>query len=146
MSTRKRVLLLCFPDGCHFFPFSLVSSFQPASWESHWEDHGSSDVLPLDMVSDEQSLYRIIAAIQSPPVGRVPTTRPWCMHCQSILNGATATVNHCGHCGRHLCTACMRGRRLSPHRYSASSSSSHSRICLTCNEVLVTVAASSNAS
>ncbi|KAG7356913.1 ankyrin repeat domain protein [Nitzschia inconspicua] len=108
---------------------------KPKSWESHWEDNGSSDVLPLDMVSDDQSLYRILAAIKTP--GKLAPSRPWCMQCKSLLKAPTSHGTHCGHCGRHLCIDCIWGS-LPPDYFPPSFKVSIPMdVCNVCKDILL---------
>jgi hypothetical protein len=95
---------------------------------------GTTDVLALDMVSDEHSIHRILAAITRPP--KWAPTRPWCMQCKSIL-GSYSRAMHCGHCGRHLCGGCIQ-RTLPPDYFPKSFEMYEPAwVCHVCEKILV---------
>ena len=81
--------------------FSFVR--QPKRWHCHWQDTGASEILALDMLSDEHSLHRILSAINRPQK-RAPT-RSWCMSCRGVL-GTYSRALHCRHCSRLICGKC----------------------------------------
>jgi ankyrin repeat protein len=112
----------------------VLTLFQPKSWRAHWDDMGSSDILALDMISDENSIHRILAAVVRPP--KWAPTRPWCMQCKSLL-GSNSRAIHCRHCGRHLCGGCIR-RTLIPDFFPKSFEIHEpSWVCLVCDKILV---------
>jgi hypothetical protein len=95
---------------------------------------GTSDVLALDMVQDDHSLHRILAAITGPP--KCAPARTWCMHCRSPL-GSFARALHCRHCGRHICSACSRCT-LTPDLFPKSFEIYEaSWVCIVCEKILV---------
>ena len=108
--------------------------FQPKRWVATWDDMGSSEVLPLDMVQDENTLYRILAAINHPP--KWAPARTWCMHCKTSL-GSFARGMNCRHCGRHICGACSRCT-LAPDYFPKNFEIYEaSWVCLLCEKILV---------
>lgn len=76
---------------------------QPVKWPTFWHDMGSSEVLALDMIGNENDLYRLVSAITKPSTWAPP--REWCMGCKSSL-GSFARAIHCHHCRRLLCRSC----------------------------------------
>eukprot|EP00934_Nitzschia_sp_Nitz4_P005268 Nitzschia sp. Nitz4//scaffold121_size67750//19128//26880//NITZ4_006065-RA/size67750-augustus-gene-0.121-mRNA-1//1//CDS//3329534342//5258//frame0 len=51
---------------------------KPKRWTAFWDSMGTSEVLALDMVTDDNALHRILAAITKPP--KLAPPRSWCMH------------------------------------------------------------------
>lgn len=112
----------------------MLFQSQPKRWVSFWDDMGSSEVLPLDMVQDENTLYRILAAITHPP--KWAPTRTWCMSCRTPL-GSFARAIHCRHCGRHVCGACTRCT-LAPEFFPKTFDIYEaSWVCVVCEKILV---------
>jgi hypothetical protein len=95
---------------------------------------GDPNVLPLDMVTDDHSLHRIVDAITKQP--RLAPSRSWCMQCKVGL-GSNAKTLHCGHCGRYTCTFCCRST-LTPNYFPKSFVIyGPTAVCLICEKVLV---------
>lgn len=118
------------------FFFSNVVSIvnQPQGWTTFWEDMGSQEVLALDMVIDDHSLHRILAAITRQP--KPAPNRARCMHCKVSLTHKTRAL-HCQHCGRHVCSACSRCT-LAPDYFPKSFAIyHHAWVCLVCEKILV---------
>ena len=106
---------------------------KPKRWVATWDDMGSSEVLPLDMVEDENTLYRILAAINHPP--KWAPARTWCMNCKTSL-GSPRGIN-CRHCGRHVCGACCR-TTLAPEFFPKNFEIYEaSWACVVCERILV---------
>lgn len=76
---------------------------KPKRWASFWNDHGSENVLALDMVDDSDSLYRIISAINHSQ--KWAPARSWCMNCEAVLGTFTRAL-HCRNCSRLICEKC----------------------------------------
>jgi hypothetical protein len=115
----------------HSHRFSIV---QPVSWIPQGEEIGQTDILALDMVSEETSMYRLLAAISRQP--QLAPSRPWCMQCKSPLR-SSERVCHCRHCGRHVCGGCT-SRTLTPDffpKYFIISEASW--VCIVCENILV---------
>mmetsp|Transcript_44895 Transcript_44895/g.50355 ORF Transcript_44895/g.50355 Transcript_44895/m.50355 type:complete len:1721 (-) Transcript_44895:74-5236(-) len=107
---------------------------RPLSWIPQGDEIGESDVLALDMVSEETSIYRLLAAIKRQP--KFAPSRPWCMQCKSSLS-SSEKVCHCRHCGRHVCGVCT-SRILSPDFFPKSFEVSEaSWVCIVCENILV---------
>lgn len=95
---------------------------------------GTSEVLALDMVDDEHTLHRILAAINRPQ--KWAPSRPWCMQCRAML-GSFAQALHCRHCGRLICGACAP-RVLAPQFFPKSFEIYESSwVCVVCDRILV---------
>lgn len=110
----------------------VTHNSQPKRWLAFWDDMGTSDVLPLDMVQDDHNLHRILAAITRPPKRAPP--RPFCMHCRSSIG---SHAMHCRHCGRHTCSACCRCT-LTPDYFPKSFEIFEaSWVCIVCENILV---------
>ena len=91
-------------------------------------------MLALDMLSEETSIHRLLAAINEPPK-RAPS-RPWCMQCKSP-KASSDRLFHCHHCGRHICGHCAR-RGLSPEFFPKSFNICEvSLVCVVCEDILV---------
>ena len=95
---------------------------------------GETQVLALDMVMDDRSIHRIMAAITKQP--RPAPTRPWCMACKAAI-GSDARAIHCGHCGRYTCRSCCHST-LTPN-YFPKLFMLHgpTAVCLVCEKILV---------
>ncbi|KAI2506407.1 myosin-kinesin ATPase superfamily-like protein [Fragilaria crotonensis] len=107
---------------------------KPKRWTSFWEEMGTTDVLALDMVSDENSLHRLLAAISRPQ--KWAPNRPWCMHCKTML-GSFARSLHCRHCGRLVCGACSQ-QSLTPDYFPKSFEIyENSWVCIVCEQILI---------
>lgn len=95
---------------------------------------GCAEVLALDMVTDEHSLYRILAAMTRPQ--KLAPIRSWCMQCKSLLDPIGSAL-HCHHCGSHICCACSRCT-LAPDYFPKSFGIYEpSPVCLVCEKILV---------
>lgn len=95
---------------------------------------GTTEILALDMVSDENSLHRLLAAISKPQ--KWAPNRPWCMQCKTIM-GSFARSLHCRHCGRLVCGACSQ-RSLPPDYFPESFEIYESCwVCIVCEKILV---------
>ena len=107
---------------------------KPKRWISFWDDMGTSEILALDMVKDEHSLHRILAAINKPQ--KWAPARTWCMHCNAML-GSFARALHCRHCGRLVCGACSP--RSLPAEFFPKSFEIYesSWVCVVCEKILV---------
>ena len=100
---------------------------------SFWEDMGSSEVLALDMVEDENDLRRILTAVSRQQ--KWAPTRSWCMHCKSVL-GTYARALHCRHCSRLICGNCARSC-MPPEDFPKSMEVKEpSWVCLVCEKIL----------
>lgn len=108
---------------------------QPTNWAWVWDDMGTSEVLALDMVQDdEHSLHRILAAITRKP--KWAPSRNSCMHCKLVL-GSFAKSRHCRHCGRSVCGNCSHrslGAELFPKSFGIQESS---WVCIVCENILM---------
>ena len=134
----KRVSLVTLIGMFYFLSFVVHSHrsllVQPKSWIPHGDQIGSSDVLALDMVSEETSIHRLLAAINGPP--KWAPSRPWCMQCKSP-QGSSERAFNCQHCGRHVCDSCTR-RVLSPDFFPKPFDICEaSWVCLVCEDILV---------
>lgn len=108
---------------------------KPQQWSTFWDDMGSPDVLALDMVVDNHSLRRILAAITKPPMPA--PARPRCMHCKGSF-AALARPLHCQHCGRLLCRTCCKcslGPEYFPKSFPVID---RSCVCIVCEKILIT--------
>jgi hypothetical protein len=95
---------------------------------------GNSEVLALDMVSDENELHRILAAIQKPQ--KLAPPRPWCMHCKCKL-GSFAKSLHCKFCGRLVCDSCAP-RQMGPDFFpKVFEIDEPACLCRVCEKILV---------
>ena len=95
---------------------------------------GTSAVLALDMISDENALHRVLAAISKPQ--KWAPNRSWCMQCKTTL-GSFARSLHCCHCGRLVCGACSQ-RSLSAEYFPKSFEIFESSwVCIVCEKILV---------
>ncbi|VEU44575.1 unnamed protein product [Pseudo-nitzschia multistriata] len=107
---------------------------RPESWIPDGDPFGSPNVLALDMVSQETSVHRLLAAITGPP--KCAPVRPWCMQCKSP-QGSSERSFHCQHCGRHVCSNCTR-RALQPDFFPKSFDICEaSWVCIVCEDILV---------
>jgi len=107
---------------------------RPTSWIPDADPIGSSSVLALDMVSEETSIHRLLAAINGPP--KWAPNRPWCMQCKSREMPSDRPL-HCQHCGRHICSNCTK-RALSPDFFPKSFNIYEaSWVCFVCEDILV---------
>jgi ankyrin repeat protein len=99
-----------------------------------WEWDGGTELLAIDMVSDNHDLHRILAAISKPQ--KWAPNRPWCMHCKEML-GSFARAMHCRHCGRFVCGGCLV--RALPPTYFPKSFEIYEQawVCVVCEEILV---------
>jgi hypothetical protein len=114
--------------------FLHPNHLQPKRWDSFWDEMNTSEILPLDMVQDEHSLHRLLAAIAKPP--KWAPSRPWCMHCKAVL-GSFARALHCRHCGRLICGACAP-RTLNAEFFPKSFEIYESSwVCTVCEKILV---------
>jgi hypothetical protein len=111
-----------------------LNGAQPQRWTAFWDDMGSAEVIALDMVTDDHSLHRILAAITRPP--KLAPTRTWCMHCKSSL-GSIARSLHCRHCGSHICSACSRCTLTPDYFLKSFDIYEPSSVCLVCEKILV---------
>ena len=107
---------------------------QPKSWIPAQDLIGSSSVLALDMVSDEISVYRLLAAISEPP--KWAPSRSWCMHCKSP-NFSSGRFLHCHHCGRHVCRNCARSNLSAGFFPKSFGIIRASPVCNICDDILV---------
>ena len=108
---------------------------KPKRWISFWDDMNTSDILALDMVSDENNLHRILAAINRPQ--KMAPARSWCMHCKASL-GSFARALHCRFCGRHVCGACASRAMTAEFFPKSFEIYEASWVCVVCEKVLVT--------
>jgi myosin-5 len=107
---------------------------KPKSWIPHWDEMGTTDVLALDMVSDDHAIYRILSAIKKPR--KWAPSRPWCMQCKTLFGSGSRAI-HCGHCGRHVCGGCTR-RTLPPECFPKSFDIFEpSWVCVVCEKILM---------
>jgi myosin-5 len=107
---------------------------KPKRWVSFWDGINTSEVLALDMVSDEHNLHRILAAINRPQ--KMAPARSWCMHCKSTL-GSFARALHCRHCGRLVCGACAPRAMAAEFFPKSFEIYEASWVCVVCEKVLV---------
>lgn len=107
---------------------------RPISWIPHGDKIGRTDVLALDMVSEETSLYRLLAAINRQPL--LAPHRPWCMQCESPLHNPKQ-IFHCQHCGRHICKICTNRSLLPDFFPKFFDVNDSSMVCIVCNNILV---------
>jgi len=108
---------------------------KPPRWTAFWDDIGSSETLPFDMVQDESTMFRLLAAITHPTP--LAPKRSRCMNCKAHLGPFTKTV-HCSHCGRHVCGACTR-TSLAPDFFPKTFGLNEpSVVCVACEKILVT--------
>lgn len=122
------------PNNVFSYNTITVSILQPKSWIPEGDPFGSASVYALDMVSEETSIHRLLAAITGPP--KWATNRPWCMQCKSPQRFSNGLL-HCQHCGRHICTNCTR--RILPPDFFPKSFDVYedSSVCLICEDILV---------
>ena len=107
---------------------------QPKSWIPEGDQIGSSSVLALEMVSEDNTIHRLLAAINEPL--KLAPIRRWCMHCKSP-KGLSDRFFHCHHCGRHVCHHCAR-RTLTPEFFPKSFNiGKASKVCVVCEDILV---------
>jgi len=107
---------------------------RPKSWIPEGDQIGSSSVLALEMVSEDNTIHRLLAAINEPL--KLAPIRRWCMHCKSP-KGLSDRFFHCHHCGRHVCHHCAR-RTLTPEFFPKSFNiGKASKVCVVCEDILV---------
>ena len=95
---------------------------------------GSPSVVALDMLSDETSIHRLLAAISGPP--KWAPIRPWCMQSKTPC-GPPDKLFHCHHCGRHVCAHYTRGG-LGPEFFPKSFNILDvALVCTVCEDILV---------
>jgi hypothetical protein len=95
---------------------------------------GQTGVLALDMVMNDHSTHRIMAAITKQP--QPAPWRPWCMQCKAAI-GSDARAIHCGHCGRHTCRSCCRST-LSPDYFPKFFVlEGPTAVCMVCEKILL---------
>jgi ankyrin repeat protein len=107
---------------------------KPKNWVAFWNDMGEDGVLPLDMVTDDHSLHRVLASISTLQI-QMPS-RGRCMQCKASL-GTFSRVQHCHHCGRHLCLPCcnkLLGVDYFPKFCAVLQASS---VCTACEQILL---------
>jgi ankyrin repeat protein len=112
---------------------------KPTRWETYWKDGGSLyGVLCLDMVEDQETMYRLLSAIsceQQP----APSTRTNCMQCKRKIIGFGK--KNCRHCGSTVCTRCS-DHWLDPSYFpqyceEVIQERDLVRVCKLCNEILI---------
>lgn len=128
MSVLSNTLLIFAPTEP-----TLCFLFQPKRWPAFWKDTGSSDVLALDMVENENDLRRILAAITVPH--KVAPTRCRCMQCNAILRTRSRSV-HCRHCSRITCGACLSSCLPPEYFLKSFKVSEPSWACTVCEKIL----------
>ena len=113
---------------------------KPVKWDVFWmKDGKSNEVLPTDMIVDNESLFRILSTITQPQQNAV--VRSFCMQCK--MNSCLRRGQHCRHCGRFVCLDCL-GRRItldffpvSFHHLESEGETFH--VCVVCEEILVSL-------
>ncbi len=109
---------------------------KPVKWETFWDDMGSDEVLPLDMLEDVNMLLQVLKEISSPqsPAPR----RSKCMHCKTKFGMFGRHLN-CTHCGRSVCGRCAPGS-LHPKyalKYNRSEGNDPLKVCILCEVILL---------
>ncbi|KAL3945263.1 MAG: hypothetical protein SGBAC_000674 [Bacillariaceae sp.] len=107
---------------------------KPPRWTSFWDDMGSLETLPFDMVQDQNTLYRLLAAITRPTP--LAPKRSRCMNCKTHLGPFTKTI-HCNHCYRHICGQCTRTSLAPEFFLKTFDLHEASAVCLVCEKILV---------
>jgi len=106
---------------------------KPQGWKGFWDSKCTNEVLPLDMISDDDWLYQILAAISKPQ--KPSPKRSWCLHCKDPL-GKFVRAKHCQYCGRLVCKSCFK-RKLKPKYFPRSFEIYESAlVCVVCEEIL----------
>eukprot|EP00569_Conticribra_weissflogii_P007783 CAMPEP_0171338772 /NCGR_PEP_ID=MMETSP0878-20121228/7528_1 /TAXON_ID=67004 /ORGANISM="Thalassiosira weissflogii, Strain CCMP1336" /LENGTH=2045 /DNA_ID=CAMNT_0011840587 /DNA_START=10 /DNA_END=6147 /DNA_ORIENTATION=+ len=109
---------------------------KPVKWETFWDDMGSDEVLPLDMLEDINMLLQVLKEITSPqsPAPR----RSKCMHCKTKF-GMFGRHHNCTHCGRSVCGRCAPGS-LHP-KYTLHNNGKEGnhplKVCIICEAILL---------
>ena len=107
---------------------------RPESWIPPGDPIGSPSVVALDMLSDETSIHRLLAAISGPP--KWAPIRPWCMQSKTP-SGPSDKLFHCHHCGRHVSAHYTRGG-LGPEFFPKSFNITDvALVCTVCEDILV---------
>jgi len=114
---------------------------KPTQWDSFWTtDSTFTEVIPLDMLSDNYSLHKIISVINQPQPNLF--RRSFCMQCKGSISLQKRTF-YCPHCGRILCKSCYSLlRRLTLDHFPSSFHALELKngtigVCIACEEVLV---------
>ncbi|KAL7574803.1 hypothetical protein ACA910_010647 [Epithemia clementina (nom. ined.)] len=107
---------------------------KPKRWESFWNDMGSSEVLALDMVEEDEALQQILSSINAPH--KWAPVRTWCMHCKVTI-GENSRATHCRHCSRFVCGLCTSS--CLPPEYFPKTFGIHEPawVCIACEKILV---------
>jgi myosin V len=107
---------------------------KPKNWVAFWNDMCEDDVLPLDMVTDDHSLHRVLASISTLQI-QMPS-RGRCMQCKTSL-GTFSRAQHCHHCGRHLCLTCCHKRLGTDYFPKFCAVLQASLVCSVCERILL---------
>lgn len=109
-------------------------SLQPKRWVTFWKEKDGQGVLPLDMVENDDDLYRLLAAITTPQ--KLARIRSNCMQCDAVLRYSQSV--HCRSCSSLICGKCSTVCLPAEYFPKSFNVKAPSWACKICEKILTT--------